>query len=193
MVVLIGESMKDKNISYFELFYTLFIINAFTFGGGYTIVPIIKDKFVNDLDLIDEKQMLNIVSFGQSVPGAMAISTSFLVGYKLKGFLGAIVAVLGAILPCIFVISLISYAYISFISNEYIRNGLKGIGAVVSAVLLVTVIKMVVKLLKNKKRVFYMSVFLFSFILSFMLNIHIAIILIISASVGLIFSKEDIV
>ena len=172
MVVLIGESMKDKNISYFELFYTLFIINAFTFGGGYTIVPIIKDKFVNDLDLIDEKQMLNIVSLGQSVPGAMAI--------------------LGAILPCIFVISLISYAYISFISNEYIRNGLKGIGAVVSAVLLVTVIKMVVKLLKNKKRVFYMSIFLFSFILSFMLNIHIAVILIISASLGLIFSKEDI-
>ena len=111
--------MKNKNISYFELLYTLFIINAFTFGGGYTIVPIIKDKFVNDLDLIDEKQMLNIVSLGQSVPGAMAISTSFLVGYKLKGFLGAIVAVLGAILPCIFVISLISYAYISFISNEY--------------------------------------------------------------------------
>ena len=192
MIVLIGESMKDKkNISYFELFYTLFVINAFTFGGGYTIVPIIKDKFVDNLELIDEKQMLNIVSLGQSVPGAIAISTSFLVGYKVKGFLGGLVAILGSILPCIIVISLVSYVYISFINNIYIKNALKGIAAVISSVLLITVIKMVIRLIKHKKNVFYIPIFLFSFML-ILLNIHISIILIICAFLGLIFSKGDI-
>ncbi|MDU7115390.1 MAG: chromate transporter, partial [Peptoniphilus harei] len=65
-----------KNISILKLFLTFFKINAITFGGGYTIVPVIKDIFVSDLELIDEDEMMDIVAISQGGPGAMAISCS---------------------------------------------------------------------------------------------------------------------
>ncbi|WP_068268486.1 chromate transporter [Caviibacter abscessus] len=182
---------KNEKINLWQLFITIYTINAFTFGGGYTIVPIIKDKFVKDLKVIDENEMMNIVSIGQSVPGAMAISTSFLVGYKIKGFIGGLIAVIAAVLPCILIITIISFAYIAFINNIYIKAALKGIGAVVSAVLLVTVGKMIIKLVKHNKRVFYITLFFASFILSYFFYWHIALILIISAGAGLLYNRGD--
>lgn len=184
---------KEKNITLWQLFITIYTINAFTFGGGYTIVPIIKDKFVKDLELIDENEMMNIVSLAQTVPGVMAVSTSFLVGYKTRGYLGGVISVLAAVLPCIIVITAISFAYLSFIHNLYVKAALKGIGAVVSAILLVTVFKMMLRLLKNKKRIFYIILFITSFILSYFFNLHIALILIISAMAGLVYNKSDII
>ena len=69
-----------KKISLIKLFLTFFKINALTFGGGYTIVPIVKDVFVEELEAISEDDMLDIVALAQGGPGAMAISTSILTG-----------------------------------------------------------------------------------------------------------------
>ena len=77
-----------QTISLRELFTTFFRINAVTFGGGYTIVPVIRDEFMKKKGLIDEDEMLDIVALAQSGPGAMAISTSLLTGYKLRGVKG---------------------------------------------------------------------------------------------------------
>lgn len=66
----------DKTISLKKLFFTFLKINTFTFGGGYTIVPIIRDEFVEHQPLISEDDMLDIVALAQSGPGAMAISAS---------------------------------------------------------------------------------------------------------------------
>ena len=65
------------NISLFELFIIFFKINAITFGGGYTIVPIISNEFAKNKKLLSEDEMYDIVALAQSDPGAMAISTSF--------------------------------------------------------------------------------------------------------------------
>ncbi|WP_052292034.1 chromate transporter [Streptobacillus moniliformis] len=111
-----------KKISYFELFKTLFIINSITFGGGYTIIPIIKDEFVEKNKVISDEQMLKIITLAQSIPGVMTISTSFLVGYYSLGLLGAIIATIASILPCIIVISFIAFSYSKFIANIYIQK-----------------------------------------------------------------------
>jgi len=69
-----------REITLSEIFFTFLKINTFTFGGGYTIVPVIRDEFMMKKKLIDEDEMLGIVALAQSGPGAMAISTSLLTG-----------------------------------------------------------------------------------------------------------------
>jgi len=66
----------NQDIKLREIFITFLKINAFTFGGGYTIVPVIRDEFMKKRKLIDEDEMLGLVALAQSGPGAMAISTS---------------------------------------------------------------------------------------------------------------------
>ena len=100
-----------NKISLGKIFISLLKINTFTFGGGYTIVPIIKQEFVENLKVMSEEDMMSCVSLSASVPGALAISTSYLVGYKLRGILGGIIAVLASVLPCLVIISVISIAY----------------------------------------------------------------------------------
>ena len=116
-----------KNISFIKLFLTFFKINAITFGGGYTIVPVIKDIFVSDLELIDEDEMMDIVAISQGGPGAMAISCSVLTGYYLKGPLGAITCLVASSLPCLIILSVISNFYQEFKSNFFINSALEGI------------------------------------------------------------------
>ncbi|MEG2550561.1 MAG: chromate transporter, partial [Erysipelotrichaceae bacterium] len=81
---------KDFNF-YFKLFRATFSLSAFTFGGGYVIVPLMRRKFVDDYHWIDEKEMIDMVAIAQSAPGAMAVNTSILVGYRLAKIKGALV------------------------------------------------------------------------------------------------------
>lgn len=140
---------NNKNISLTKLFTTFFKINALTFGGGYTIVPIIKDTFVKDLNLIDDDEMMDLVALAQGGPGAMAISTSLLTGYKLRGATGAIVCLIASSLPCLIILSIISLFYKEFRSNFYVNAALEGISGVICAVLLITVFNMEKLHIKN--------------------------------------------
>ena len=107
--------MENKKISLIELFKKLFIINLVTFGGGYTIIPVIKDEFVYRGKYIEEDNMIKIISLAQSVPGAMTISTSFLVGYYTRGKKGSVIAVLASVLPCLIIIAAIAFSYTKLI------------------------------------------------------------------------------
>ena len=89
---------KDANF-YFKLFYSTFCLSAFTFGGGYVIVPLMRKKFVNELEWLDEKEMLDLTAIAQSAPGAMAVNAAILVGYRLAGILGAFITILATVLP----------------------------------------------------------------------------------------------
>lgn len=140
-----------NKISLYSLFWNLVYINTFTFGGGYTIVPVIKDRYVNKLNLISEDEMNEIMALAQSVPGVYAISVSFLLGRKLRGIAGSIVATIAAFLPSFIIIGIIFVFYEKFIQNIYVKKTLDGISAVISAVLLVTVINMLKSISKNKK------------------------------------------
>ena len=99
---------------YKKLFFSTFQLSACTFGGGFVIIPLMRKKFVDELGWIDEDEMLDLTAIAQSSPGAIAVNASILVGYHVAGFLGAMLTVLGTILPPLIIISIISMFYRAF-------------------------------------------------------------------------------
>lgn len=173
-----------KKISIAKLFLTFFKINAITFGGGYTIVPVIKDIFVSDLELIEEDEMMDIVAISQGGPGAMAISCSVLTGYYLRGPLGAITCLVASSLPCLIILSIISNFYQEFKSNFFINAALEGISGVISAVLFITVVRMGISSYKNNPR-FSIVMIILVFLVAFFTNINTGLIIFFCALAGI--------
>lgn len=118
-----------------KLFLSTLYLIAFTFGGGYVIVTLLKRKFVDELHWIEEDEMLDLVAIAQSAPGAVAVNGVIVVGYKLAGVPGVLVAVLAAILPPFLIISVISYFYTLFRENLIVARLLAGMQAGVGAVI----------------------------------------------------------
>lgn len=137
-----------KNI---DLFKTLLKINAVTFGGGYTIVPIIRDEFVKNKKIIDDDEMMKIIALAQSCPGAMAINTSILLGYRINKTKGAIASVLAATLPCLVIISIVSLIYNKIHDNPFINMMLISMSGAISAILLLTVVDLAKSNLKKRQ------------------------------------------
>ena len=119
-----------------KLFFETLYLSAFTFGGGYVIVSLLKKKFVNDLHWISEEEMLDLVAIAQSAPGPIAVNGAIVVGYKLCGFPGVLISVLGAVIPPFAILSVISLFYSAFRSNFMIHHLLSGMRCGVSAVIM---------------------------------------------------------
>lgn len=121
-----------------KLFLSTLYLSTFTFGGGYVIVTLLKNKFVDQYHWIDEEEMLDMVAIAQSSPGAVAVNGAIVVGYKLAGIPGVLLSVLGAVIPPMVIISLISVSYDLFQTNPYIaallRGMRSGVGAVITSV-----------------------------------------------------------
>lgn len=96
-----GKKMEKKNKKkmLWKIFISTLYLSAFTFGGGYVIVTLMKKKFVDDYHWIEENEMLDLVAIAQSSPGAIAVNGAIVVGYKLAGILGTIVAIIGTVIP----------------------------------------------------------------------------------------------
>lgn len=173
-----------KKISLMELFLTFLKISTFTFGGGYTIVPVIKDEFSIKRKLIDEKEMLDIVSISTSGPGPMAVNASILTGYRVLGVKGALVSLLASTLPPLVIITLISFAYKEFSENFYVKSALIGMGGAISAILLFTSYDMAKTALKSFPLLSTL-IMIVTFIASYFLNINTGIIILTVAILGL--------
>ena len=98
--------MKSKREVLLKLFISTLYLSAFTFGGGYVIVTLMKKKFVDEYHWIREDEMLDLVAIAQSSPGAIAVNGAIVVGYKLAGMLGAVTAIIATIIPPFLIISL---------------------------------------------------------------------------------------
>lgn len=133
----------------FKLFRIMFSISAFTFGGGYIVIPMMRKHFIEDLNVLTESELLDIAAMAQSVPGAIAINISVLIGYKLNGIKGVIIALIASILPPLIILSIISKSYDLFIENEIILKALKGMEAAVGALIIELVVSMTQVLLKE--------------------------------------------
>lgn len=180
---------NEHHVSCLQLFLIFFKINAVTFGGGYTIVPIIKSEFSDKRHLINEDEMLDLVALAQSGPGAMAISASLLTGYRLAGPAGAIVSTVASVLPCLILITIISYFYQQFRSNFWINAMLTGIGGVIGAILLMTTINMGKTALKTYPT---MSAILMvtAFVASFFFDVNSGLIILVAGLFGIfLFAK----
>ena len=97
-----------------KLFFSTLYISAFTFGGGFVIITFMKRKFVDELHWIDMTEMLDLTALAQSSPGAIAVNAAILVGWRVAGLMGMLIAVLGTILPPMLILSVISLCYQAF-------------------------------------------------------------------------------
>ena len=112
-----------------KLFFSTLYISAFTFGGGFVIITFMKRKFVDELHWIDMTEMLDLTALAQSSPGAIAVNAAILVGWRVAGLMGMLIAVLGTILPPMLILSVISLCYQAFATNLYVALILKGMQA----------------------------------------------------------------
>lgn len=141
--------MKRKHVLW-KLFASTLYLSAFTFGGGYVIVTLMKEKFVDELHWIEEDEMLDLIAIAQSAPGAIAVNGAIVVGYKLAGLSGALVAIAATILPPFVIISAISFFYALFRDNFVVSRLLAGMQAGVAAVIASVVWDMGGKVVKQK-------------------------------------------
>ncbi len=142
--------MKRDTKFYWALFRSTFSLSAFTVGGGFVIVPLMKKRFVDDLGWISEDEMLDIAAIAQSTPGPIAVNASILVGYRLAGLIGALVTILGTILPPLILLSVISVFYQAFKDNIYFTGLMTGMRAGVAAVIVDVVMKMSLDVVRGR-------------------------------------------
>ena len=167
------------------LFKSMFVLSACTFGGGFVIVSLMKKKFVDDYHWIEENEMLDLVAIAQSSPGAIAVNGAIVVGYKLAGILGTIVAIIGTVIPPFLIISIISFCYNAFRSNYFVSQMLEGMQAGVGAVIASVSYEMGAGII-SKKDVVSVLIMIGAFIAACIFNINVIFIVIISGIIGII-------
>lgn len=170
---------------YFNLFTSTFKLSAFTFGGGFVIIPLMRKRFVEELHWIEEEEMVDLTVIAQSSPGAIAVNAAILVGYRAGGLLGALVSVIGTVLPPLIIISIISMFYQAFRDNLYVGIIMRGMLAGVAAVIIDVVWRMGQQLMKEK-RLLPLIVMLLTFIASRYLRLNILLIIVMCALIGAI-------
>ena len=168
---------------YRKLFCSTFYLSAFTFGGGYVIIPLMRKKFVEDYHWIEEKEILDLTAIAQSSPGAIAVNAAVIIGYRLAGILGALVALVGTVLPPLIIISVISLFYQAFRDNVVVNAVLKGMQAGVAAVIADVTASMAIGIGKEKKLI-PILIMIAAFIANYFLNVNVIIIILVCAVVG---------
>ena len=134
----------------FDLFLTFAKIGCFTFGGGYAMIAMIENICVERKQWISHDEMMNVTVIAESTPGPIAINCATFTGYKKAGFIGALTATLGMILPSFMLIYLISMFLDNFLEMTIIANAFKGIKIAVGILILDAAITMIKKMHKKK-------------------------------------------
>lgn len=170
------ESPKKSPSLYLWLFSINLFISAFTFGGGYVVVPMIRKYFVEQKKLFTEEELMNMAAVAQSVPGAIAINLSALAGYRSAGMIGVFLSCLAAVLPPVVILSAVSAWYTVFSTNVMIAAVLKGMQAGAAALIVDLVIDMTNMIVKERS-IFLTMMVPASFIAGFIFHINVAVIL----------------
>lgn len=168
--------MKRTAQLYWTLFSSTFFLSAFTFGGGYVIVPLMKKKFADELHWIEEKEILDLTAIAQSSPGPIAVNAAILIGHRIGGYPGALLSVLGAVLPPLIIITLISSAYAAFRDNRIVSACLKGMQSGVAAVITDVVFGLGGKIIRSKS-VFQIALMLGAFLATWVFGVNVALII----------------
>lgn len=178
------ETKPSGKNKYWTLFLSTLTISAFTFGGGYVIVSLLKKKFVDELHWLEADEMLDLAAIAQSSPGAVAVNAAILVSYRTLGLPGMAIAVLGTIIPPFVIISLISLCYTAFRTNPIVAAVLKGMQSGVAAV----IADVTVNLSRNVQResgVIGVLIMVGAFLASWMFNVNVLWIIFVCAVYGL--------
>lgn len=176
---------KNKVKLLWQLFWATFTLSAFTFGGGFVIVSLMKKKFVEELGWLEENEMLDITAIAQSSPGPIPINASVILGYRMAGLAGTVVAILGTSLPPMLIISLISIFYTQFRENQVIATALQVMRAGVAAVIFDVVTNLAKNVCKTK-RFLYIGLMVASFIATALLGLSAMAVVLTCLCIGII-------
>ena len=182
-----GKKMEKKNKKkmLWKIFISTLYLSAFTFGGGYVIVTLMKKKFVEELGWLEEEEMLDITAIAQSSPGPIPINASVILGYRMYGVIGSLVAILGTALPPMIIISVISVFYTQFRSNRIIAIALQVMRAGVAAVIFDVVINLAKNVIATK-RTLYILLMATAFVGKVILGVDAMIVILCCLVVGLV-------
>lgn len=177
--------MENKKNVLWKLFISTLYLSAFTFGGGYVIVTLMKKKFVDDYHWIGENEMLDLVAIAQSSPGPIAVNGAIVVGYKLAGMPGVLVAIIGTIIPPFLIISVISACYNAFRSNYFVSQMLEGMQAGVGAVIASVTYEMGAGIVQDKNGI-SIVIMVGAFISSCIFEVNVVYVVIVCGLIGVI-------
>ena len=180
-----GKIMENKKNVLWKLFISALYLSAFTFGGGYVIVTLMKKKFVDDYHWIEENEMLDLVAIAQSSPGPIAVNGAIVVGYKLAGMPGVLVAIIGTIIPPFLIISVISVCYNAFRSNYFVSQMLEGMQAGVGAVIASVTYEMGAGIVQDKNGISTV-IMVGAFIASCIFEVNVVYVVIVCGLIGVI-------
>ena len=167
------------------LFLSMLYISAFTFGGGYVIVTLMKKRFCDELGYITEQEMLDMTALAQSSPGPIAVNAAILVGMKTAGAWGMAAAVLGTVIPPMTILSIISVFYAIFRDNAAVALALKGMQSGVAAVILDVVLSMGEKIVKTGSTM-RMLIMAGAFVAVFCFGVNVMLIIAAAALIGIV-------
>lgn len=186
------EEMKSVAAScrhfYWKLFQSTFLISAFTVGGGFVIIPLLRAKYVDEYGWLDDKETLNLVSIAQSMPGVVAVNAAIILGYRMAGLRGALTALAATILPPLVTLSVISCAYDWFATNPYVRYALKGMQCGATALIVNVAIDLLQKQWR-KKLLWPLAIIVGTFVTNFFFDVNIMLLVVIDGLLGLVFLR----
>ncbi len=171
---------------YLELYWAFFRIGGLTFGGGLSMLPMLKYELVEKKKWVSEEQLLDCYAVGQCTPGIIAVNTATYVGYLKKGLAGAIWGTAGMISPSILIITTICLFLNNFLDNVWVQHALMGIRGVVCALMLNTVISLAKKSLISPLCV---VIGIAATILAIFTEFPTVLIVVVAAIVGIIYEK----
>lgn len=170
-----------------KMFLSFFRIGAFTFGGGYAMIPLIEEEVVNKNNWLNKDEFMDILVVSQSLPGALAVNCSTFIGYKLGGVLGGIIALLGVVLPSFLIILLIATFFMDFRNNYYVDKMFSGINAAVPILVLAGVLSIAKGIKKSTQNII---IFLLALLALTFFEINPIIVILAAAAYGAIFLRE---
>lgn len=132
-----------------QLYWAFLRIGGLTFGGGLTMLPMLKYELVEKKNWISEDELLDCYAIGQCTPGIIAVNTATFVGYKKNGVAGGIAATAGMVTPSLVIITLLAAFLQNFIDNVWLQHALMGVRGIVCALMMNTVLNLARKSLTD--------------------------------------------
>ena len=172
--------MKKDYTKLWTLFRSMFVLSACTFGGGFVIVSLMKKKYVEELQWLEEDEMLDVTAITQSAPGPLPVNASVIIGYRIAGIAGSLPAILGTILP-----PMITLFYEQFRTNPYISTALQVMRAGVAAVIFDVVINLAQHVL-GTKRLLYIAMMIVAFIATCLLDVSAMLVILTCLGIGIL-------
>lgn len=170
----------------FALYAAFFRIGGLTFGGGLTMLPMLKHELIEKKNWVTEDELLDYYAVGQCTPGIIAVNTATFVGYKRKGIIGGTVATLGMISPSLIIISILALFLDQWMSNVWVNHAVNGIKIVVCALMLNTVVTMTKKTVVN---LLCGGIAIAAFLLALFTPVPTVLIVVIAGIIGIILYK----